>query len=168
MFDGIGHFRENPARGRRIAAAFAGFVFASTFGSALGSPTGELTSSERAAVRSIETISQVQLIYNSSYPDHGFACSMSVLGGTSNAGQATAQAAQLLPPDLISGKKGGYSFKISECKQVTVAEKPMVISFRVFAVPDNPRKGRGFCTNEYMKITVDPNGGTNCTEPLQQ
>jgi type IV pilus assembly protein PilA len=45
----------------------------------------------------------------------------------------------------------------------------MATAFKVTAVPDvsGKIKQRGFCLDENGVITADPNGGTNCTEPLK-
>src|SRR5438552_3436820 len=75
---------------------------------------------ETSAIQSVRTIVQAQLQYNSMYPANGFACSLSALGGDPKSGAPTAQAAQLIAPDLSTGNKAGYTFSITNCSKVTV------------------------------------------------
>jgi type IV pilus assembly protein PilA len=120
---------------------------------------------DASAMASMVTIFQAELQYNSIYPDYGFSCSLESLGSGSNAGQPTPSAANLLPPDLASGRKAGYIFTLANCTQVTVKGKKMIIGYKLSAVPEKSGS-RGFCTDESNKIMVDPKGGKNCTEPL--
>jgi type IV pilus assembly protein PilA len=126
------------------------------------------TAQEVSAVSSLRTLGQAEIMYSSSYPN-GFSCSLSRLGGKPDAGAPTPEAAQLIPDDLASGKKAGYTFTISNCAKTTVKGQDMYTSFQITAVPDSVGKtgDRGFCADESMQIRYDPSGGTNCTEPLQ-
>ena len=124
---------------------------------------------ETSAVQSVRTIGQAELQYNSAYPANGFACSLAVLGGDPKSGAPTAQAAQMLSPDLASGQKAGYTFAITNCTKVTVNNQDMYTGYEITAVPNSVgRTGdRGFCTDENNAIRFDPAGGTNCTQPIQ-
>src|SRR5580698_1455077 len=124
---------------------------------------------ETSAVQSLRTIGQSELQYNSAYPANGFACSLAALGGDPKSGAPTAQASQLITPDLASGQKAGYTFAISNCTKVTVNNQDMYTSFEITAVPNSIGKtgDRGFCTDENNTIRYDPAGGTNCTQPIQ-
>jgi len=124
---------------------------------------------EAAAIQSIRTIQQAELMYSETYPTHGYACSLRALGGDPNAGPPSADAAQLLPGDLASGFKSGYIFTISNCTSVSLSGTERVTSYRLTAVPQTPGKtgSRGFCSDAYGAITYDPAGGTNCTQPLE-
>jgi len=126
-------------------------------------------SHELSAVQSIRTIVQGQLQYNSMYPANGFSCSLAQLGGDPKSGAPSAQAAQLISPDLASGNKSGYTFAIANCNKVTVNNQDMYTSYEVTAVPNSVGKSgdRGFCSDENNRITFDPAGGTNCTQPIQ-
>jgi type IV pilus assembly protein PilA len=126
-------------------------------------------SHELSAVQSIRTIVQGQLQYNSMYPANGFSCSLAQLGGDPKSGAPSAQAAQLISPDLASGNKSGYTFAITNCNKVTVNNQDMYTSYEVTAVPNSVGKSgdRGFCSDENNRITFDPAGGTNCTQPIQ-
>ena len=124
---------------------------------------------QTSAIQSLRAIAQAELQYNSTYPANGFACSLSALGGVPGSGAPTAQAAQMIPPDLASGQKAGYTFGIANCTKVTVNNQDMFTSYQITAVPQSPGKtgDLGYCTDENNLIRYDPAGGTNCTQPLQ-
>ena len=127
------------------------------------------TANETSAMNSVRTIGQAELSYSSTYPANGFACTLAALGGAQSSGAPTPQSAQILAPDLASGQKAGYTFAITNCTKVTVNNQDMFTSFQVTAVPNSVgRTGdRGFCSDENNVIKFDPQGGTNCTQPLQ-
>lgn len=124
---------------------------------------------ETSAIQSVRTIVQAELQYNSMYPANGFACSISQLGGDPKSGAPSAQAAQLIDVGLATGNKAGYTFAITNCNKVTVNNQDMYTSYQVTAVPTSVGKSgdRGFCSDENNRITFDPAGGTNCTQPIQ-
>ncbi|WP_213803614.1 prepilin-type N-terminal cleavage/methylation domain-containing protein [Granulicella sp. dw_53] len=124
---------------------------------------------ETSAAQSVRTIAQAELQYNSAYPANGFACSLASLGGDPKSGAPTAQAAQLVAPDLAAGQKAGYTFAITNCSKVTVNNQDMYTSFEITAVPQAIGKtgDNGFCSDENNTIRKDPTGGTNCTVALQ-
>jgi len=124
---------------------------------------------ETSAIQSVRTIVQAQLQYNSMYPANGFSCSLAQLGGDPKSGAPSAQAAQLIAPDLASGSKGGYAFALTNCNKVTVNNQDMYTSYEVTATPLAVGKSgdRGFCSDENNRITFDPAGSTNCTQPIQ-
>ena len=122
---------------------------------------------EISAMSSLRALSQAELMYNLSYPDRGYACSLTALGGKPDAGPSTADAAQLIPADLASGVKAGYTFAIPHCTNPTA--KGQEASFQITAVPVVVGKtgDRGFCIDESAQLRFDPKGGTNCTETMQ-
>jgi type IV pilus assembly protein PilA len=124
---------------------------------------------ETSAVQSVRTIGQAELQYNSAYPANGFSCSLASLGGDPKSGAPTAQAAQMITPDLASGQKAGYTFAITNCTKVTVNNQDMYTGYEITAVPNSVgRTGdRGFCSDENNQIRFDPAGGSNCTQPIQ-
>jgi type IV pilus assembly protein PilA len=124
---------------------------------------------EVSAVASLRTLSTAEIQYNSTYPDRGYTCSLSALGGKPDSGVPTPDAAQLISEDLASGKKSGYTFNLSNCTKVTVKGQDTYTGFQMTAVPDSVGKtgDRGFCTDESMQIRYDPRGGSNCTISLQ-
>ena len=124
---------------------------------------------QTSAVKSVQTIGQAELQYNSAFPANGFACSIAQLGGDPKSGAPSAQAAQLIPQDLASGQKAGYTFAISNCTKVTVNNQDMYTGYEITAVPTSVgRSGdNGYCSDENNTVRVDSAGGTNCTHPLQ-
>lgn len=124
---------------------------------------------EYSAIRSVRAILQAELMYSFTYPSHGYACSLRALGGDPNAGQPSADAAQLLQNDLASGFKSGYIFAISNCTKASQGSIDRVTGYTITAVPQSPGKTgiRGFCSDEFGAIKYDPMGGTNCKQPLE-
>lgn len=124
---------------------------------------------ETSALQSLRAIQEAETQYSATYPQDGYACSLTALGGEGQTTAPTAQSAQLLPNDLASGEKSGYSFKITNCTKTTVNNHDMYTSYEVTAVPQAIGKTghRGFCLDMAGNIKADPAGGTNCTVPLQ-
>jgi type IV pilus assembly protein PilA len=125
--------------------------------------------SEAQAILSIKIIQQAEMMYAETYPSRGYTCSLPALGGDPNAGQPSAEAAQLLPRDLASGIKSGYIFAISNCAMVSLNGTDRVTGYTITAVPVTPGKtgNRGFCSDESGITKYDPVGGTNCTQPME-
>jgi len=125
---------------------------------------------ETSALQSVRTIGQAELQYNSAYPQNGFACSLTQLGGVPGSGAPTPQAAQLITPDLAAGQKSGYTFAITNCTKVTIANQDMFTGYEITAVPQSVGKtgDNGFCSDENNTIRKDPAGGTNCTVAVGQ
>jgi type IV pilus assembly protein PilA len=123
---------------------------------------------ETSAVGSLRAIVAAELQYQQTYPANGYACSMGALGGEKGA-TPTPAAAGLLPADLASGNKAGYTFAIVNCSKVTVNNQDQYTGYEITAVPQAIGKtgDRGFCSDDSQQIKVDPKGGTSCTQPLQ-
>jgi type IV pilus assembly protein PilA len=124
---------------------------------------------EATTIGSLHTLNEMEGEYNSIYPQHGYACSLKVLGGKSGSATPTAQSAQLIKEELSSGRTSGYIFSITSCDKTTVNGIDHYSSYQIKAVPISVGHSgnRGFCTDETAKIYFDPQGGTNCTELLQ-
>jgi type IV pilus assembly protein PilA len=124
---------------------------------------------ETSAIASLKMLNEMENQYSSTYPQHGFACSLTALGGKLGSGTPTPEAAQLIPDDLASGTKAGYTFTISNCQKTTINNIDQYNSYQITAVPNSVGHSgnRGFCTDENAQIHYDPKGGTNCTELLQ-
>ncbi len=124
---------------------------------------------EAAAIQSIRTIQQAELMYSATYPSKGYACSLRALGGDPSAGPPSVSAAQLLQNDLASGPTSGYIFAISNCTKVNQSGTDRVTGYTITAVPQTVGKtgSRGFCSDEYGAIKYDPTGGTQCVQPLE-
>ncbi len=128
-----------------------------------------IKANETSAISSIKNLVSAEGEYNSSYPAHGFACSMPVLGGKTGSGNPTPEAAQIIADDLASGSKSGYNFVLSNCGKNTVNNTDQYTSYQLTATPVSVGHTgyRRFCTDENGQIRYDPKGGTNCTELLQ-
>ena len=129
---------------------------------------------EFSAVNSIRLISQAETKYRSTYPSTGYACSLSNLGGSAVEArpwqqQVAGARAQLLPTDLATGQKAGYTFEIINCTTGTQNIDDPYTSYEITAVPlEVGRTGkRGFCADVHGVITFDPSGGNNCIQPLE-
>jgi len=124
---------------------------------------------QTSAIASIRMINSMEGEYNSNYPSHGFACSLAALGGKVGTEPPTPEAAQLIPDDLASGNKAGYTFAITCGGKSTVNNTDQFNSYIVTAVPNSVGHSgnNGYCSDENAQIRVDPKGGTNCTELLQ-
>ena len=127
------------------------------------------SANETSAIQSLRAIQEAEVQYSAQYPQNGFACSLSALGGVASSGAPSAQGAQLLQPDLAGGQKSGYTFGIANCTKTTVNNQDNYTSYEATAVPQAVGKTghNGFCLDMSGQILKDPTGGTNCTLPIQ-
>jgi hypothetical protein len=74
----------------------------------------------------------------------------------------------MISPDLAAGMRAGYRFTLA-CPRAMAGERAAATAFLATGVPYASGKGRnrGFCTDQSGVITVDPNGGADCKEPLK-
>ncbi len=153
-------FRRIYTRGLRVClvALVLGVLGTSLYPSA--------QSNDDRALNSMRAISLAELMYEATYPANGYACSLAALGGDPKLGPPSPLAAQLINNDLASGIDHGYIFKIGNCTKVTIHGTDRIVGFKLTAVPQIVGKTghRGFCTDQLGVFTVDPTGGTNCTE----
>ena len=128
-----------------------------------------IRANETSAISSLRDLNQMEGEYASNYPQHGFSCSLTALGGKTGSGTPTPEAAQLINEDLSSGSKSGYTFSITNCTKTTINNVDQYNSYEITAVPNSVGHtgNRGFCSDENAQIRYDPKGGTNCTELLQ-
>jgi len=124
---------------------------------------------ETSAKNSMQKIAEAESQYSSTFPANGYACSLSALGGDPNSGPSTPTSAQMLDISLASGSKAGYTFTIGNCTKVTVNGTDRYTGYQLTAVPEAVGKSgdRGYCSDQFGIIKLDPAGGTNCTQPLQ-
>jgi type IV pilus assembly protein PilA len=124
---------------------------------------------ETSAKKSLQTIQQAEMQYETTFPANGYACSLTALGGDPSAGPPTATSAQILQSDLASGVKAGYIFTLSNCPKVTLNGADRFTGYQLTAVPETVGKtgDRGYCSDQFGTIKQDPAGGTNCTQPIQ-
>lgn len=118
---------------------------------------------EGAALRGLHGIATAEVSYAAAFPNVGFACSLSDLGG-SGSGQPSPHAAMMLESGFSNAAEG-YTFSITDC-----AGKP-AHHFQVVAVPQTTEDGqRAFCADESGKVRYTEEGeATACLsagEPL--
>ncbi len=124
---------------------------------------------QTSAIASLRLLNSMEGQYNSDYAQHGYACTLATLGGKPGSGPPTPEAAQLIPDDLASGNKAGYTFTIACGGKSSSNNQDQYNTYQVFAVPNSVGHSgnNGYCTDENAQIRFDPKGGTNCTELLQ-
>lgn len=127
-----------------------------------------LAANEAAAVSAIRVINTAEISYHSSYPDIGYACALTTLGG----GEPTSRSAEhagLIDNALASGTKHGYRFVLQNC--VNSGQGRNTYQIVAYPVTANQTGVRAFCSDEHDIIKVDPNGsGDDCAangEPLR-
>ena len=100
-----------------------------------------MSANEAAAVAGVRTINMVQITYNASYPNVGFAGTLAVLGGTS-CYPPSATSACLIDTQLASGTKSGYTFMIAGVEGTPAS------AYQVIASPMTPNQTgiRFFCS----------------------
>ena len=69
-----------------------------------------MKANETSAIASVRDLMAQENQYNSTYPTHGFSCSLAALGGKNDGSSPTPESAQLIPEDLAAGSKSGYQF----------------------------------------------------------
>lgn len=127
----------------------------------------KMSANEASAVSSLRTINTAQTTYAVTYPTVGYADQLTKLAAASGGGGVSSTNAGLL--DWVLGcssqpcSKSGYAFAI------TNATGNPVSGYEVTAVPTllGQTGRRGFCSDQVPKMMYDPNGGTNCSTPLQ-
>ncbi len=126
-----------------------------------------MSANEASAVLAVRTVNTAQTTYSVTYPDLGYADTLTKLRHPAPGQPATSNEAGLL--DWVLGcaaqpcRKSGYEFTISNINGMPVT------GYDITAVPSvaGVTGRRGFCSNQVPRLTYDPNGGTNCTLALQ-
>ena len=109
---------------------------------------------ESSAVGSIRTIDIAEVVYQSTYPDVGFAVQLSDLGSGGAAPCVTGVAnACLIDSNLESGAKSGYNFTA-----VGTGGTPNLQYF-ASGTPNSSAGNRSFCSVEDGTVRVDQTGG---------
>jgi hypothetical protein len=110
---------------------------------------------ENMATAGVRTINTAEVTYAATYPERGFTCNLSELGGW---GEAPApEHAMLIDSQLSSGDRNGYKFSIGGCDARPAAR------YQVTAAPVDPDSGlRAFCADEsaIVKYAADGNAAT--------
>jgi type IV pilus assembly protein PilA len=108
---------------------------------------------EASAIKTMRAIASAELSYKMTA--NGYACSLGSLN---------------LDPDLAAnGLRNGYSFAITCASKSTSSTLNPNTAYQLTAVPIVLGKtgNRGFCSDTGNIPKFDPDGGTNCTQPLQ-
>jgi hypothetical protein len=115
-----------------------------------GSPN---TADQNSAAISIRAINTAEVSYAATYPAQGFACSLSSLGGMGGGSGPDDRHAMLLEPRLSSGRKGGYTFRISNCSGSPAS------TYQLTATPAQPGSGaRAFCSDQSGAVRFSEDG----------
>jgi type IV pilus assembly protein PilA len=127
-----------------------------------------MRANEASAVSALRSINTAQGTYIINYASVGYADTLAKLGAPAGGGPVSVNNAGLL--DWVLGcaaqpcGKSGYNFAI-----INTVGAPVVSSYEATAVPITlgSTGDRGFCTAQLTVVSMDPNGGTNCTQTLQ-
>jgi type IV pilus assembly protein PilA len=113
---------------------------------------------ESSAVGSLRTLNTAEISYSAIYPERGFTCKLSKLGGSGTTDQTSSEHALLIDDALASGQHSGYVFSISGC------DIPPASKYRATAAPVDPDSGmRAFCSDESAVIRYSADGkAANC------
>jgi type IV pilus assembly protein PilA len=117
-----------------------------------------IAANEASAVGSLRTLNTAEIIYNTSYPTVGFACTLGTMGPPSGSTSATSTAAGLIDGNLASGTKSGYSFALSGCSGTPS------VDYKITAAPTSPGTTgqRYFCSDSSGVIKYDATSAANC------
>jgi len=125
-----------------------------------------MAANEASAVGSLRTVNTAEITYNTTYPNVGYACSLSLLAPPSGSASATSSAAGLIDATLAGGTKSGYTFTVSNC----TGSSPTV-NYQYAAAPVTPGTTgqRYFCTDVSAVIQYGTSAITTCgsgTNPI--
>jgi type IV pilus assembly protein PilA len=109
--------------------------------------------SESSAAGSLRTLNTAEISYAASFPERGFTCQLSELGGFSLGREPQPEHALLIDDTLASGKKSGYVFSIRGCDARPGSK------YQATAVPSDPESGmKAFCSDESGVLHYAVNG----------
>jgi hypothetical protein len=125
-----------------------------------------IAANEASAVGGIRAINTAEFTYSSAYPEVGFSCSLTKLGGSET--NATSAKAGLIDQQLASGNKSGYRFRLTGCEMTDHT----FTTYRVSAVPIKPGTPgmRAFCSDQTGVIRYVISTAEQCFDsgtPLQ-
>jgi hypothetical protein len=109
--------------------------------------------SESSAVASLRTLNTAEISYAAGFPERGFTCKLSELGGSTSGLDPNPEHAMLIDDVLASGKKSGYAFAISGCDGRPASK------YQATAIPTDPESSaRAFCSDESVVIRYAADG----------
>lgn len=107
-----------------------------------------------SAIASLRSLSKAETTYVATYPEVGYTCRLSDLGGSLSGKTADEHGAQLINPALEAGTRNGYRFTISGCT---------ASSYRIAATPTSSGLGRRtYCTDQSAVVRSVPENGGDC------
>jgi type IV pilus assembly protein PilA len=139
-------------------------------------------SNERDAMTSLLLLTLDESSYQLSSPTQSFSCSLAEISKPSAyepenlldgapAPPPTPPSAAEIESDrrLAAGKSDGYIFAITNCTHSMVDGHDVQTGYRFTAVPAwrGLTGDRGYCEDQNGNVSIDPNGGSRCTEPAQ-
>ena len=118
-----------------------------------------IAANESSAVYLVRVINTAEVTYQTTYPDVGFTCTLSHLGGNKSSSPPSPDQAQLLEDRVTSGEVHGYRFELRNCVNSEVdGHKYQVVAYPVVS----PQTGvRAFCSDESGVIRVDASGSAD-------
>jgi type IV pilus assembly protein PilA len=127
----------------------------------------KMSANEASAVSSLHAIANAQTTYQLTYANFGFADDLTKLAYPPPGQPIDANHAGII--DWVLGcatqpcPKAGYQFSIGSTIGTPIS------GFKAVATPllQGQTGRRGFCLDQIARVTQDPAGGANCTEPLQ-
>jgi type IV pilus assembly protein PilA len=137
---------------------------------------------ERDAMTSLLILTLDESNFKLSSPTESFSCSLAEISKPqAYQPEDTVDGTPALPPithseaeiesdkRLAAGKSDGYIFAITNCTHSMVDGHDVLTGYRITAVPAwrGLTGDRGFCEDQDGNVSIDPAGGTNCTEPVQ-
>jgi prepilin-type N-terminal cleavage/methylation domain-containing protein len=127
----------------------------------------KMSANEASAVSSLRAIANAQTTYAMTYPDLGFADQLTKLAFAPPGQPVDSTHAGII--DWVLGcaaqpcPKSGYQFSI-----INVSGTPVNFYSAIGTPQLQGQTGRrGFCVDQVARITYDPDGGSNCTLPLE-
>ena len=117
-----------------------------------------IAANEASAVGSLRTLNTAEIVYNTTYPNVGFACSLSSLAPPSGSTSPTSSSAGLIDSALAGGTKSGFNFTVSNCPGTPKA------SYQFTAAPVSPgiTGQRYFCTDTSAVLQYSTSTITTC------
>ena len=127
----------------------------------------KMSANEASAVSSLRAIANAQTTYQITYPNLGFADELTKLAYPPPGQPVDSSHAGII--DWVLGctaqpcPKAGYQFSIGNAVGTPIS------GFTAVGTPllQGQTGRRGFCLDQVARVTQDPNGGANCTQPLE-
>jgi prepilin-type N-terminal cleavage/methylation domain-containing protein len=127
----------------------------------------KMSANEASAVSSLHAIANAQTTYQITYPNLGFADELTKLAYPPPGQPIDANHAGII--DWVLGcaaqpcPKAGYQFSIGSPIGTPIS------GFTAVGTPllQGQTGRRGFCLDQIARVTQDPTGGANCTQPLE-